>query len=142
MIDPSIRVERLVLEAEDPEVAVVLLDLVLGYGSHADPAGAIAGPIAEAKARFAARRGYLSVIASVTGTRGDFQGLDAQKKRLDAAGAIVMPSNFRAARLALRIMERLARRARRATGSGRKPAAVRGRAARPARGRRASRGHR
>jgi FdrA protein len=110
MIDPSIRVERLAQEAEDPEVAVILLDLVLGYGSHADPAGAIARPIAEAKARFAARRGYLSVIASVTGTSGDFQGLDTQKGRLEGVGVIVMPSNFQAARLVLRIMERLERR--------------------------------
>jgi len=38
MIDPSIREERILTEAEDPEAAVMILDIVLGYGSHSDPA--------------------------------------------------------------------------------------------------------
>ena len=49
MIDPTIRKMRLVEEAKDPEVAVILMDIMLGYGSHADPAGRDASAIAEAK---------------------------------------------------------------------------------------------
>ncbi len=122
MIDPSIRVERLEQEARDGSVAVILLDLVLGYGSHPDPAGALVEGIAAAKAAFARRGGYLSVIASVTGTPGDFQGMEAQRRKLEAAGVVVMPSNFQAAMLVSRIMERLALRRTAAGGSRRKAA--------------------
>ncbi len=123
MIDPSIRVERLAREARDPSVAVVLLDLVLGTGSHADPAGALVQGVADARAAFARRGGRLSVIASVTGTPGDFQGMEAQKGKLEAAGVVVMPSNFQASMLALRIMERLASRgAAKRGGAKRAPA--------------------
>ncbi len=34
-------------EAHDPATAVVLLDFVLGYGAHDDPAGAALAAIAE-----------------------------------------------------------------------------------------------
>jgi hypothetical protein len=50
MIDPRLRQERLLKEAEDEAVAVILLDVVIGYGSHADPAGALVETIREAKA--------------------------------------------------------------------------------------------
>ena len=38
MIDPSLRIERLAAAARDPGVSVLLLDVVLGYGAHPDPA--------------------------------------------------------------------------------------------------------
>ena len=41
MIDFRLRNEHIVAAAEDPSTAVILLDIVLGYGSHADPAGRI-----------------------------------------------------------------------------------------------------
>jgi len=37
MIDFDLRARRIVREAEDPETAVLLLDVVLGYGVHPDP---------------------------------------------------------------------------------------------------------
>jgi len=42
MIDASLRNERILDEAGDPEVAVLLLDFVLGYNASADPMGGYA----------------------------------------------------------------------------------------------------
>ncbi|MBU0928120.1 MAG: acyl-CoA synthetase FdrA [Spirochaetes bacterium] len=103
MIDPAARAERLAAEGRDPGTAVVLVDVVLGYGSHADPAGACVGAIRAARAAAAARGGYLPVIASVTGTPGDPQGYGAQVAALEAEGVVVMPSNYRAALVAVEI---------------------------------------
>lgn len=110
MIDPSTRTDRLDREAEDPSVAVLLLDLVLGYGSHPDPAGALAPHLEAARAKAASRGGRLAVVASVTGTPADFQGLEDQRRKLEAAGAVVLPSNRQAARLAARILQKGASR--------------------------------
>ena len=105
MIDPSTRTERVDAEAADPSIAVMLVDVVLGYGSHADPAGALVPSLAAAKAAAVARGGYLAVVASVTGTPGDFQGFAQQQAKLEAAGVVVMPSNYQASQLAMRIVE-------------------------------------
>ena len=104
MIDPSIREERILREMEDPEVALLLLDMVLGYGSHDDPAGAILDTLRQAKEKAVKQGGYLSIVASITGTAGDFQNLEDQKKKLESIGCMVMPSNVQAATLALRII--------------------------------------
>jgi FdrA protein len=94
------RCERLLREAKDWEVAVVLLDVVLGYGANLDPAGELVGAIAEAKKIVKKSNGYLSVVASVCGTTSDPQNLEAQRKKLEDAGVVVMPSNAEAARMA------------------------------------------
>jgi hypothetical protein len=106
MIDPSTRTDRIEREMEDPEMAVLLLDVVIGYGSGDDPAGAMTEHIRRAKEAAASRGGYLSVIASVTGTEQDPQRLDAQRRTLEDAGCVVMPSNYQAAMLAKRILEK------------------------------------
>jgi hypothetical protein len=108
MIDPSTRTERIDAERDDAQIAVMLVDVVLGYGSHADPAGALVPSLIAAKAAAAKRGGYLPVVASITGTVGDFQGFEHQKAELEAAGVIVMPSNYQASMLAVRIMEKVA----------------------------------
>ncbi len=105
MIDPSYRKLRLLNEAKDYQVAVVLLDIVLGYGSHDDPAGAMIESIKQAKTEFEKRGGYLSVIASVCGTEEDPQVLSAQEGKLKQAGVICMPSNYQAVKLAAKIKE-------------------------------------
>jgi len=64
----------------------------------------------EAKEKAAERGGYLSVIASVTGTSGDFQNMDEQRRKLESAGVVVMPSNYQAAMLALQIMNKAGRK--------------------------------
>ena len=103
MIDPRLRNEHLQAVARDPETAVILLDVVLGYGSHPDPAGALAGAIDAARAEAASQQRTFAVVASVCGTEGDPQGLASQEARLAAAGVILAPSNARAARIAAKI---------------------------------------
>ena len=110
MIDPSTRTERILAEVDDPSIAVVLVDVVLGYGSHEDPAGALVPALVAARRAAEKKGGYLPVVASVIGTGGDFQGFTGQVAKLEAAGCIVMPSNFRAAKLAARIVEMAAAR--------------------------------
>jgi FdrA protein len=98
MIDPWLRNERFRREAADPATGVVLLDVVLGYGAHPDPAGELA-PLVERA--LADRPGRLSVVVSLCGAAGDPQGLDGQAAALRAAGALVTRSCAQAARLAL-----------------------------------------
>jgi len=98
MIDPSLRAERFRREAADPETGVLLLDVVLGYGAHPDPAGELA-PLVERA--LAARPGGLSVVVALCGAAADPQGLDRQAAVLRAAGALVTRSAAHAARLAL-----------------------------------------
>jgi FdrA protein len=100
MIDMTLRAERIRVEADDSEAAALLLDVVLGYGAHSDPAGALAPAIREAKARASYAGRALPVIASICGTDRDPQGYAAQKEVLQAVGAIVAGSNAEAARLA------------------------------------------
>jgi hypothetical protein len=97
MIDPTIRKLRIIEEAKDPEVAVLLMDFVLGYGSHSDPVGAALCEIKEAK-DLAERDGrYLSVISHVCGTAGDPQGYESSISKLQSAGSVVLPTNAIAA---------------------------------------------
>ncbi|MGQ0604532.1 MAG: acyl-CoA synthetase FdrA [Anaerolineales bacterium] len=98
MIDFRLRNERIVKEAADPEVAVILLDVVLGYGSNLDPAGELVPAIREARAAAGSRE--VNFIASVCGTESDPQNLARQENTLRAAGAWLTESNAQAARLA------------------------------------------
>ena len=100
MIDNELRIRRLMQEAGDPEVAVVVLDVVLGYGAHPDPAGELGPAIRQARERAAGEGRELIVVASVTGTEGDPQGLSRQVRALEENGAIVASCNAAAARLA------------------------------------------
>lgn len=100
MIDVTTRVEQLAREARDRSVAVVVLDVVLGYGSHPDPAGALAPAISNARAVARDDGRDLVVIAFVTGTERDPQPLSTQQSALRDAGAIVVDDSTTAARLA------------------------------------------
>jgi FdrA protein len=93
MMDNDLRIRRLEKEASDPEVAVILLDVVLGYGAHPDPASELAPAIARAKALAEKEGRYLEVVAIVCGTDEDPQGLSAQIQLLEEAGAWVDTSN-------------------------------------------------
>lgn len=105
MIDPSPRVEWVMAEADNPAVSVILMDVVLGTGSHDDPAGAMLSAIAHAREKAVARKGHLTVVASVTGTAGDRQGLASQMSKLQQAGVVVLPSNIQAVRFALAVVQ-------------------------------------
>ncbi len=50
MIDPTNRISRLLQEARDPEVGVIVMDFVLGFGAHEDPVGVMLEAIKEAQA--------------------------------------------------------------------------------------------
>jgi FdrA protein len=99
MIDPEARLEMLRETGDD--VAVVLLDVVLGHGSHPDPAGLLAPVCAEVMAD-----GGPQVVAYVLGTDADPQGYSAQVDTLTAAGCIVTETAARAALVAARIVRR------------------------------------
>ena len=99
MIDLSLRLQRLREEAADPEVAAIVLDVVLGYGAHPDPAGELGPAIYQARAQAAHEGRELLVLASVTGTEEDPQRYSRQVRALEQAGAVVAPSNAAAARL-------------------------------------------
>ena len=100
MIDPSVRDEALRAALQDPSIAVILVDLVIGYGAHADPAGYLAEVVAG--------RGKNAplIVGSVCGTEQDPQVRSAQIKRLQDAGILVAPSNEDACTLALALVSR------------------------------------
>jgi FdrA protein len=102
MIDPEPRVDALREHGDDPATAVVLLDVVLGYGAHPDPASVLAPACAE----ITARRDPPAVVAYVLGTSDDPQDLTAQRERLADAGCLLAPTNARAALLATAIASR------------------------------------
>ena len=97
MIDPTIRKLRIVEEASYDDVAVIVLDFVLGYGSNSDPVGSIIDEIKKAKLMAEKAKRHLSVIAHVCGTRRDPQGYDRSLTRLKNAGVPVLPTNTFAA---------------------------------------------
>jgi len=101
MIDPTARRDQLLDLAADPaagDVAAVLLDVVLGYGSHPDPAGVLAAACAGLMAG-----GGPQVVAYVLGAAGDPQGYAAQCRVLAEAGCIVPQTAARAAHAAAAI---------------------------------------
>ncbi|MBI5240122.1 MAG: acyl-CoA synthetase FdrA [Elusimicrobia bacterium] len=112
MIDFSLRNRRIQDEAEDPETAVILLDVVLGYGANLDPAGELAGAIAAARRTASDAGRHLNFICSVTGTEKDPQVRSKMEAALREAGALVLPTNAAAARLAARIAKELEKEAR------------------------------
>jgi FdrA protein len=107
MLDNDLRIRRLRQEADDAGVAVILLDVVLGYGAHPDPASELAPAIAEARAKAKQAGRYLEVVTVVVGTDEDPQSLDAQVQQLQAAGARVETSNETAVRYVGRLLQAL-----------------------------------
>ncbi len=102
MIDPQTRTDFFDSHV-DETTAIILVDVVLGYGSYSDPAGAVAESLEKARERVGDND--FIVVASVTGTDQDPQDLNESIKTLENAGAIVMPSNAQAVRLVDRIMK-------------------------------------
>jgi FdrA protein len=84
MIDNDMRIRRIAQEAADPEVGLILLDVVLGDGAHPDPAGELAPAIAAAR-----RTRDVEFVAVVVGTDEDPQDLESQVEALTGAGALV-----------------------------------------------------
>jgi FdrA protein len=91
MIDPQARVEMLDEQGRDSAVAVILLDVVLGFGAHENPGGQLAPACARAVAQ------GVAVVAYVLGTHHDPQGYARQREILEQAGCIVTETAARAA---------------------------------------------
>lgn len=104
MIDPSLRLERIALEGNDPTCGVLLLDLILGLGSHADPADELAAAISSARSAAAAGGRELAVVVSLIGVENDPQGLTRCATTLQACGASVFVSNAQATLYALSML--------------------------------------
>jgi succinyl-CoA synthetase alpha subunit len=98
MIDPSVRDDALRAALKDPSVAVILVDVVIGYGAHSDPAGHLV-QIVEKRGNDAPL-----IVGSVCGTEQDPQIRSAQARRLQDAGILVAPSNADACKLALALV--------------------------------------
>jgi FdrA protein len=101
MIDAEARLGFLAEVGADDGVAVVLLDVVLGYGGHDDPASVLA-PACAAVARPEGPR----VVVYVLGTDKDPQGLARQRRAFEEAGCLVAPTAARAALAAAAIAGR------------------------------------
>jgi succinyl-CoA synthetase alpha subunit len=105
MIDPTLRNQAIVEAGADPRVAVVLLDFILGLGSHPDPAEASVAAIRQAQGAAAADGRELTVLAHIVGTDRDPQNLARQEETLRAAGVHVLGSNYHAAVAASLLLE-------------------------------------
>lgn len=107
MIDNTLRIQRLLQESHDPQVAVIQMDVVLGYGAHPNPAAELGPAIAQARNIAQLDNRDLAVIVSITGTPDDPQNYAQQKSLLEASGTIVVGSNAAASRLAVAAINRV-----------------------------------
>jgi FdrA protein len=87
-------------------VAVILFDVVLGYGSHPDPASEMLPAITAARAAAAKGKRRIAFVGAVCGTEADPQGLARQEAALAKAGVILGASNAEAVRIAAAIARR------------------------------------
>ena len=94
--------DRIIAEARDPQTAVIMLDLVLGYNAHPDPAGAALEAID--RARQAAGGRHLAFVVSVCGTDNDPQNRREQVEKLTQNNVHVLPSNAEAALFAKAVL--------------------------------------
>jgi FdrA protein len=106
MIDYRLRNERIVGEVADPATAVILLDVVLGYGSHADPAAELAPALRRAQEIAGAEGRSIAFVGHICGTDRDPQDLSRQARALKEAGMVLVESNAQAARLAAAMVSR------------------------------------
>ncbi|MCD4802459.1 MAG: acyl-CoA synthetase FdrA [Anaerolineales bacterium] len=107
MMDHELRIRRLEAESEDPETALILLDIVLGYGSHPDPAAELVPAIKTARSKAKKAGRYLEVVTVISGTDADPQDMKSQEEQFLGAGARVFHSNDAAARFVGRLVRTL-----------------------------------
>ena len=104
-----VRTERIAKEAEDPETAVILLDVVLGFGSHVDPSSELVPAINRARTTASAQGRTIVFVGQICGTAGDPQDFARQARALSDAGVLLAESNAQAVRLAAGVASTLAR---------------------------------
>ena len=91
MIDPALRNQLITDLGSQPQVRVLLVDVVIGYGATADPAASLALAWQKACAVRASEQ-PLFAIATVTGTERDPQCRSLQIATLEDAGIAVVNS--------------------------------------------------
>jgi FdrA protein len=97
MIDPTQRDQRIREELADPETAVVLFDVVLGYGSSLDPISGLLAVLDKARPSMTAQGRHVALIGYVCGTDQDPQGRADVIAKLEQAGVLVASTNAEAA---------------------------------------------
>ena len=105
MIDYTLRNKMILDEAAQPETAVILIDVVLGYGANLDPAAELVPVVKQAAKK-------VFVVAGITGTIGDPQNRAQVVEALREAGAHVQLTNAAACKLAGFIAAEVVRKAR------------------------------
>ncbi|OCA85841.1 acyl-CoA synthetase FdrA [Bacillus sp. FJAT-27225] len=105
MIDPATRIKFFQKAAEDESTAIILFDVVLGYGSHEDMAGALIPAIQKIQSNARDNGKNIYFVATVCGTEQDPQDIQEQKSKLAQAGVIVRDSNNQAIRTALAMLD-------------------------------------
>ncbi len=101
MIDPTLRHEVFENTIKHEETAVIVLDMVLGYGANLEPHKTFVETLKKHQGP------YVSVIANICGTEEDPQEYETVISELEEAGVIIVPSNQTATKLALQIVEKL-----------------------------------
>jgi FdrA protein len=99
MLDPALRNQRLAADLADPTVGVILLDVVLGYGAHPDPAGELAAVLAVRP------HDPPAIVTALVGTQADPQDMDGQAKKLTDAGAYAFGSHAQAVGHAIQLLQ-------------------------------------
>jgi len=93
MIDPASRNERMLADTDLENIRVIMLDVMLGYGSHHDPAGKLVKAVKKLQENAEKKNLHITFLAEVCGTEEDPQVYSTQKKTLEDAGVIVLPTN-------------------------------------------------
>ncbi|PKN80492.1 MAG: FdrA [Candidatus Cloacimonetes bacterium HGW-Cloacimonetes-1] len=104
MIDYSLRLKMLEAEAQHKDVAVLLFDVVLGYGAHSAPHLELIPVLKQIK-----RDTCIVMIASVIGTDLDPQNRMEVVTALRDAGAVVCTGNAEAVALAATVINYVSR---------------------------------
>ena len=82
MMDNDLRIRRMNQEAKDKDTGMILLDIVLGEGSHPDPVSELLPVILDIKKK----RTDMDFTALVIGTEEDPQGIESQINQLEEGG--------------------------------------------------------
>ncbi len=98
MLFPEEKMERITAELCDPDTAVVLTDLVLGYGTCREQARLLVRAVDKASAVSGGRSRDCLVVASVTGTDADTPSRSEEMAVLREAGVVVLGNTVMAAR--------------------------------------------
>jgi FdrA protein len=89
MMDNDLRIRRMLKEAADPEVSIILFDVVLGEGAHPDPSSELADGVRRARAIAEKMGNSIAFQALLVGTDEDPQDIDSQESTLRSAGVEV-----------------------------------------------------